>query len=491
MILRPIDALIILPLALLCLLALARLARVRPAAGALVGPFAACAAAAVAMAFTGVPLAPEPAALLFLLPLLMLVVRATSLTLQWVFQRRRGTAAPALLDSVISVILYGIGLAAIAHQWFGLELTPFLATSAVVGAVVGLALQDTLGNLFAGIALHSEAPVHVGDWVRVVDRDGRVEQVSWRAMRLRTWDGDTLTVPNNEVARHSILNYTYPRAPHSRTVEIGVSYHTPPNRVISVLRQVLDQATGMPTDPPPTIRLVGYRDSSMHYEVRYYYAAYEDWRRLESEIYRLVWYHFRRHGIEIPFPVRDVLLRRAPPPHDTAETPAERLERTLREVDLFRPLSDDELRRVIARTRLLHYAAGERIIEEGSSGDSFFVIDQGQVAVAKRMGGSSRELARLVEGQFFGEMALLTGERRSATIEAVTDVDLFMIDKSAFQDILAANPTIAVDISTLLSERREALSQAEGDVTARFEPGTNKVELKNRILDRIRSYFGL
>ena len=113
------------------------------------------------------------------------------------------------------------------------------------------------------------------------------------------------------------------------------------------------------------------------------------------------------------------------------------------------------------------------------------------MAVAKRMGGSSRELARLVEGQFFGEMALLTGERRSATIKAVTDVDLFMIDKPAFQDILAANPTIAVDISTLLSERREALSQAEGDLTARFEPGTNKVELKNRILDRIRSYFGL
>jgi CRP-like cAMP-binding protein len=360
-----------------------------------------------------------------------------------------------------------------------------------VGAVVGLALQDTLGNLFAGIALHSEAPVHVGDWVRVGDRDGRVEQVSWRAMRLRTWDEDTLTVPNNEVARHSVLNYSHPRAPHSRTVEVGVSYHMPPNRVMGVLREVLEQVTGMPEEPPPSIRLIGYRDSSMQYEVRYYCSGYEDWRRLESEIYRLIWYHFRRHGIEIPFPVRDVMIRRAPPAHEAAETPAERLERNLREVDLFRPLSDGELRRVIARTRALHYGAGERIIEEGSPGDSFFIHDQGQVAVFKRMGGAERELARLVEGQFFGEMALLTGERRSATIKAVTDVDLFVIDKRAFEDILASNPTIAVDISTILSERREALTQAEGDVTARFEPGTNKVELKNRILDRIRSYFGL
>jgi small-conductance mechanosensitive channel/CRP-like cAMP-binding protein len=480
---------VVVPLALLCLLALARLARVRPAYRPLVGPFAACALAAVVMVFTGPPTGQSPLGLLYLLPVLVLVVRATSLAFQWVFYRRQGTPPPSLLDSVVSVLLYGIGLGAIASQWFAVELTPFLATSAVVGAVVGLALQDTLGNLFAGIALHSEAPVHVGDWVRVGDRDGRVEQVSWRAMRMRTWDGDTLTVPNNEVARHAVLNYSHPRAPHSRVIGIGVNYHTPPNRVISVLRKVLDQV-GLPVEPPSTVRVVGYHESAIHYEVRYYFGGYEDYRRLESELYRLIWYHFRRHGIEIPFPVRDVFLHRAAPAVQSRETPAERLERALRTVDLFRPLSDDELRRVMARSRPLHYAAGERVIEEGSPGDSFFIIDQGQVLVSKRMGGANREIARLMEGQFFGEMALLTGERRSATIEAATDVDLFMIDKPAFQDILAANPTIAVDISTLLSERREALTQAEDDLTAPLLT-SGAGELKNDILGRIRAYFGL
>jgi len=355
--------------------------------------------------------------------------------------------------------------------------------------VVGLALQDTLGNLFAGIALHSEAPVHVGDWVRVGDRDGRVEQVSWRAMRLRTWDGDTLTVPNNEVARHAVLNYSHPRAAHSRTIGVGVNYHTPPNRVIGVLRRVLEQV-GLPAEPPSTVRIVGYHDSAIHYEIRYYFAAYEDYRRFESELFRLIWYHFRRHGIEIPFPVRDVFLHRAAPAVPSRETPAERLERALRTVDLFRPLSDDELRKVMGRSRPLHYAAGERVIEEGSPGDSFFIVDQGQVLVSKRMGGADREIARLMEGQFFGEMALLTGERRSATIEAATDVDLFMIDKGAFQEIMAANPSIAVDISTLLSERREALTQAQDDLTAPVMAQGAR-ELKNDILGRIRAYFGL
>jgi small-conductance mechanosensitive channel/CRP-like cAMP-binding protein len=480
---------VVVPLALLGLLALARLARLRPAFRPLVGPFAACALAAVVMVFAGPPPGQSPIALLYLLPVLVLVVRATSLGFQWVFYRRQGAPPPSLLDSVVSVLLYGIGVGAIASQWFDVELTPFLATSAVVGAVVGLALQDTLGNLFAGIALHSEAPVHVGDWVRLGDRDGRVEQVSWRAMRLRTWDGDTLTVPNNEVARHAVLNYSHPRAAHSRTIGIGVTYHTPPNRVISVLRKVLEQV-GLPAEPPSGVRVVGYHESAIHYEVRYYFAGYEDYRRLESEIYRLIWYHFRRHGIEIPFPVRDVFLHRAAAAVQSRETPAERLERALRTVDLFRPLSDDELRKVMGRSRPLHYAAGERVIEEGSPGDSFFIIDQGQVLVSKRTGGADREIARLMEGQFFGEMALLTGERRSATIAAATDVDLFMIDKAAFQEILAANPSIAVDISTLLSERREALTQAQDDLTAPVM-AQGAGELKNDILGRIRAYFGL
>jgi CRP-like cAMP-binding protein len=331
--------------------------------------------------------------------------------------------------------------------------------------------------------------VHVGDWVRLGDRDGRVEQVSWRAMRLRTWDGDTLTVPNNEVSRHAVLNYSHPPGVHSRVVSIGVSYNTPPNRVIAVLRQVLDQV-GAPTEPRSTVRIIGYHDSAIHYEIRYYFGAYESYRTVEGELYRLIWYHFRRHGIEIPFPVREVFLHRAPAVVENRETPADRLARALRTVDLFRPLSDEELHKVTARSRPLHYAAGERVIEEGSPGDSFFIIDRGQVVVSKKLGGTVREIARLMEGQFFGEMALLTGERRSATIEAVTDVDLFMIDKPAFQDILAFNPAIAIEISTLLSNRREALTQAQDDLTA---PVTSLGEApeRNDLLGRIRSYFGL
>jgi CRP-like cAMP-binding protein len=369
------------------------------------------------------------------------------------------------------------------------ELSLFLVTAAVLGIVVGLALQDALGNLFAGIALQTEAPFRVGDWVRLGGRDGMVEDVSWRSTRLRTWDGDTLTVPNREVSRHAVLNYSQPKAPHWRTLCVVVSDTTPPNKVVTILEGLFPQVPGIVMDPPPVVRIVGQQDSGVRYEVRYGARSYDDYRRIEGEIHRLAWYHFRRQGVERPVPAR-----RAPAAAEAAESadsPTSRLRRALRAVDLFGPLSDDERRAAAARFRSVHYAGGEKIIEEGAPGDSFFLIDSGEVQVSKKMGGFSRELARLMDGQFFGEMALLTGEPRAATVVAASDVDLFVLDKSGFQDIIAANPAMAVDISGILAERREALSQAEGDVTHRFDVQGTPAELKARILDRIRVHFGV
>lgn len=486
------NPIIVLPAALLVVLAMARFARLRPLFRPLLAPFSATIAALVLLLLASRDQMPAGwVAVVFLVPVLVLLVRASVLAFQAVFRSRQGTPPPSLLESVIAVVLYGLGAGFVAHRFLGVELTPFLATSAVVGAVVGLALQDTLGNLFAGIALHTEAPFRVGDWVRVAEQEGRVEQVSWRAMRLLTWSQDTLTIPNNHVARSPILNYSQPREPHSRVLLMGVNYHTPPNKALSVLAGLLEQVVEVSRVPPPTVRIVGYHDFYIQYEIRYHVAGYEEYRRAEGEIFRLIWYHFRRHGIEIPYPVRNVFLHQVENSADAKDGAASRLERALRAIDLFRPLSEEELRAAAARFRHLHYAAGEEIIDEGAPGDSFFVIDRGEVEVGKTIGGTWRRLARLMEGQFFGEMALLTGEARAARVVAATDVDLFTIDKAGFHDILVANPAIAVDISAILAERREALSQAQ-DASGRGADSPHaRSELKERILDRIRSYFGL
>jgi small-conductance mechanosensitive channel/CRP-like cAMP-binding protein len=482
---------VVTPLAIALLAVFARLTRVQPALRPLLGPLAAAILAATAFVALGYEALPAHGSwsLLVLVPALMLVVRSAGIALQAVFRRRQGYAAPALLESVVAVILYGVGTGVVAHRWFGVELTPFLATSAVVGAVVGLALQDTLGNLFAGIALHTAAPFRVGDWVKVSASEGQVEEASWRAVRLRTWYGDTVTIPNNEVASGSVQNYSEPREPHSRLLAIGVNYHTPPNKVLSVLQSLLAHVETVLKDPAPVLRVVAYGDFAIQYEMRYFVARYEDYRTAEGEINRLIWYYFRRNGIEIPFPVRNVYLHNPGEPEGRDSTSG-RLQRALRDIDLFRPLSDDEVRSAAASFRHLHYSTGEKIIEEGAPGDSFFVIDRGEVDVFKTLGGKARTLARLMEGQCFGEMALLTGEKRSATVIAATDVDVFTLDKAGFEKILVPNPAIAVEISGLLSQRRDALSQAEDDTTERFY-GAGGGGRKQHILDRIRSYFGL
>jgi CRP-like cAMP-binding protein len=272
---------------------------------------------------------------------------------------------------------------------------------------------------------------------------------------------------------------------------MGVNYNTPPNKVFSVLENLVEQVPEVLRDPKPLLRITGYRDFTIEYEVRYYLSGYEDYRRIEGEIYRLIWYHFRRRGIEIPFPIRNVHLHPVEAGAAAQEQDKGRLEGALRAIDLFRPLSDDELRLATAHFRRLHYAKGEPIIEEGAPGDSFFVVDRGEVEVRKSFAGVVRPLARLMEGQFFGEMALLTGAARSATVTAATDVDVFTIDKAGFQHVIASNPAIAVDISTILAERREALSQAQEDVTVRFDGAPTRSQLKEHLLDRIRGYFGL
>ena len=195
------DPLVLVPAGLLALLVLARLARLRPGLRPLVGPFALFVVVLSGLTlFAGGPLPASPwLSLLFLIPLLTLVVRGNVIAFQWLFQRRHGAEPPSLLDSVISVAFYAVGLGAVAHYWFKLELTPFLATSAVVGAVVGLALQDTLGNLFSGLALQMGRPFDVGDWVEVdaiPANAGRVVEVGWRQTKIITLDAVEVIIPN-------------------------------------------------------------------------------------------------------------------------------------------------------------------------------------------------------------------------------------------------------------------------------------------------------
>ena len=182
--------------------------------------------------------------------------------------------------------------------------------------------------------------------------------------------------------------------------------------------------------------------------------------RIDADIRKAVWYALRRNGIPIPFPIRTHAAlraaRRAPQP-DATEI-AERLAH----IDILSPLPPDALETIAAAARVHTFAKGETIIRHGTAGDSMFIVHDGAVSVRV----DDDEIARLGEGDFFGEMALLTGESRAADVVALTDVVAIEIAKDALQPVLHDHPELAAAISAKVMERRDSLDslRAANDV---------------------------
>src|SRR5687767_9637272 len=215
-----------------------------------------------------------------------------------------------------------------------------LTTSAVGAVVVGFALQDTLGNAFAGLAIQSERPFNVGHWIRVGEFEGRVAEVTWRATKLRTKSGNFIVVPNNIIAKEAITNYSEPATPTRLDIEVGVSYSSSPHTVKEAIREAISHAPHVLRTPAPDVLLVGFDASSMNYRARFWIDDYEVDQVAKDEVRVAIHYAFGRKGIEIPYPIQVEYSREWPSP-DAAADRGNR-ERALAAVDLFSTLTPDQ-----------------------------------------------------------------------------------------------------------------------------------------------------
>ena len=180
-----------------------------------------------------------------------------------------------------------------------------LTTSAVSAVVIGFALQDTLGNAFAGLAIQSERPFHVGHWIRVGDFEGRVAEVTWRATKLRTKAGNFVVVPNNIVSKEAITNYSEPAAAVRIEVEVGASYLASPGDGEGGDRRGARQLTARVEGAARrTSMLRAFDSSAINYRVRFWIEDYERDEAARDEVRTGIYYAFARHGIEIPWPIQ-------------------------------------------------------------------------------------------------------------------------------------------------------------------------------------------
>jgi len=426
--------------------------------------------------------------------LVIVVVRLLEATLVIGALGPRAEAAfPTLTRQIILLAIIVVTVLAILDAYFETPPSALLASSVVISAVVGLSLQQTLGSVAAGVALQSEQTFRLGDWVGVGDLEGEVVRMTWRTVHLRTRENDVIIIPNDHAARSLIINYARPSRVHAAIVEVGTHYRHSPDIVRRVLREAALAAEGVLPRPEPRIWVVEFGDFAVKYHVKFYLDDYAALPDIEAAVMSNIWYRFRRHDIQIPFPIRTVSV--TPVTAGTqARDEAERVDAvraTLRAADLLEPLTDDEIDTLAHRVETPTFGADETLFEQDEPGDSCYLIWTGRIAVRER-DEQRREilLAELGPGAILGEMSLLTGEPRSAGAVAIEETHTIRIGHEDFAEVLTANPQIAESLAAIIEQRRASTAEAR-KAAADADSGADTARRRRRIVGQILRFFGL
>jgi small-conductance mechanosensitive channel/CRP-like cAMP-binding protein len=399
---------------------------------------------------------------------------------------------PIIIRDVIRLVLLVLIVLFALKAFLGFEPTALIATSTVVAAVIGFAMQEVLSNLIAGVALQIGKPFDVGHWVELAGQEGVVVEVSWRSTTIRTFENNYVTLPNSNIAKSEIFNFSVPTKLVQRTLKIGVNYGTPPNKVKSVLLNAAREAEGVREKPAPTCRLIDYGDFAITYRLRFWIGDYKDYRVIEDNVMTNVWYNFKRAGIQIPFPIRTVEMTEVNREAEAEKEVAERRDRALtvfEGIDIFKPLSKKMLESLAGAAEIRVYGTGEIILRQGDAGDELFIVESGQVGMTVRKDSRVTFSKDRGAGYLFGEMSLLTGEPRTATVKALEDTETVVIGKDAFDEIIKADPTVVEKLSEVIERRRKQV--AEGKPIDEEVLPEQLEEDDETVLDKIKGFFNL
>ena len=386
---------------------------------------------------------------------LLLIVMAVVMTIVVLaFNEFKGDRVSSRYPSIVqdAIVIGGFIIIAVA-----LAPRELLTPSAVGALVVGLALQDTLGNLFSGLALQIEKPILVGNWVEIGQVEGIVREVTWRATKIRTKAGHLCVIPNTVIARDTIVNYSYPSPVIRREITIGFGYEAPPNKVRECVIDTLADIPDILRKPEPTLILENYNDFSIDYRIRYWIKEFGRCERILDSFTTLLYYKMKRAGLTIPYPIQDLRLSPEQKTEDLEANELTRKKQFVDEVDLFAGLEENDRSMIAACLEEVTYAADEPIVRQGDSGNSMFFVQHGEVKIMLEKNGQIMEVAQLRPGNYFGEMALLTGENRTATVSAIVDTDILILRKEPFSEVLLSNSDIANVIAGKVTKRRASL----------------------------------
>lgn len=404
------------------------------------------------------------------------------------FERTQKTRAPKFVSQLFALLLFLVALLVVVGVIYEASIKGAVLGSTLVVGIIGFAMQDLLGNIIAGVALELGKPFRVGDWLVVEGQHAEVMEVNWRSTRLRTNDDIYLDIPNKTIVGATIKNLTAPSRQHALRLLVHFEYSAAPNRVKDVLVQAAAEVPGVLAAPPPKAFLKDFADSFVIYEIKFWMDDQTKFNDIVDGIRTNVWYGAQRANLRIPFPSSTVQLER---PGQRRRNAMAAAEQAARRHPFLQLLDEAQMNQLLARARFERFGRGEKAIEQGREGRSMFILIDGEADVFVRANGTDTHVATLHSGDYCGEMSLLTGEPRSATVVARTDCEMWEIDKQTFGELLQRHEKLLPQLSEMLAQRR---LQTEGAIA---EHGSKEAMLARRqeyaegFLKKLYSFFDL
>jgi small-conductance mechanosensitive channel/CRP-like cAMP-binding protein len=404
--------------------------------------------------------------------------------------------APRILQDVIMAATALVaGFVVAAHS--GFNLSGIITTSAVLTAVIGFSLQDTLGNIMGGLALQMDNSLSVGQWVKIGDVAGKVAEIRWRYTAVMTRNGETVLIPNGHIMKSQVVLLARGFQPGRwrRWVWFNVDFRYQPSDVIEAAEAALRAAPipNVAADPPPNCVLMDISESYCRYAVRYWLTDPMPDDPTDSVVRTRIFFALRRARIKLSMPAHAIFMTQESEERDLEKEREEQDRRcaALRDVDVLRSLGDEEISQLARELRYAPFAPGEIMTRQGAEAHWLYLIVEGQVSVRVAVdGGLEKEVARLGPGNFFGEMSLMTGKPREATVVALSDVECYRLGAEAFKRIIVAHPEKAEDFAEVLAARRTALEAVRQGLSAQAQ-ARRVAENKADLLDKIQDFFGL
>jgi small-conductance mechanosensitive channel len=418
--------------------------------------------------------------------LLVIVIVRTLMEIVFapLFRASVGYEASSLIRNSLSIIIYIIFFVFIfKNQYPDVDLGAVFTTSAIFGVIIGLALQDTLGNLFAGISLQADKPFQVGDVIAISGKGtGVVESVTWRGVKIRTFSNHIVLISNSVLGKDAI-EVCPKNNLNARLVFFNTLYTNSPAKTAHIVREAVRDADNVSQKIMPIVRIRNLGDNGIDWEVKYWLTDYAKYNDTDALVRQRIWYAFKRTGIDFAYPTRTLYIEKEGDVRDLQQDETTLIDR-LSGVEIFSPLTSDEIVRLAAASERRVFAPGETVIKAGERGSSMFVINRGRVRVSISENGKRRTVATLNEGDFFGEMALFTGEPRTANVSAAEETEVLEIGHQAMKQLFESNPNLVESLSATIAERRIGLMKKE-------ETTETPEEVSKGIFSSIKRFFSL